>query len=191
MSTSLSQAAMWLVKQGAQQVVGEGEPRYWLYGEHQIPRDEYHRIVILILGDFSIAARKVIAKNFESQAKENGFRLLKVQPVGDKVQFLDGTGYLFTGYVASDVWAKTANQLSYALNGALVTFDSQPVSLVEAASLDAIWVAKEEIQEAADVTVKHGLDINYWPVIGAGIAIVSGGFLLYALLSKMFKGARA
>lgn len=188
--TSLSQAALWLVNQGAQKAFGP-EPRQWLYGDAAIPVNEYRRIVILVVGDYSITVRKAIAKNFEEQAKDAGFRLLKAQPVGEKVQFLESPAYLFTGFIAADAWPKTANYLSKNLDGALVTFDSEAVGPVESASLDALWIAGETVEKAGDVKVEHGLNINYWPLVGGAALVVSAGFLMYTLLSKVFKGAEA
>lgn len=188
---SLSQAALWLVNQGAQAAFGEEQTRVWLTGENLVPINEYRRIVILVVGDFSMDARKIIASNMEKQAENAGFRLLKVQPVGQEIDFFEAPAYLYTGYVASDVWPKTANELSSALSGARVTFDSIPVSLVEASSLDALWVSAEAREELQDVEVTHGLQINYWPILGATALIVSAGFLLHTILTKAFTRARA
>jgi hypothetical protein len=181
--TTLSQAALWLVNQGAQTALGP-EPRYWQYGTTMIPRNAYHQVVILVVGDYSISMQEAIPGVFEKQAKDAGFRLLKVQKAGGQIQFQGLPADLYVGFVSSDVWAKTANELSQALQGAPVVFDSQEVGPVEAASLDALWVATGAAGTVGEVQLTHGVKIDYWPLIGAGIALMSVSFLLYTIFQK-------
>lgn len=186
---TLSEAALWLINQGAQEALGPS-PRYWKYGATSIPRNQYHQIVILVVGDHSMSMLEAIPKNFESQARNAGFRLLKVQHAGGRVEFRGAPAHLFTGFVSSDVWAKPASALSLALYGAPVVFDSQAVGPIEASGLDTLWLAAGAIKSVGDVQVTHGLKINYWPIVGAGIALMSAGFLLYTILQKTVGSAK-
>ena len=106
--------------------------------------------------------------------------------------FAHGAIFVFTGFVASDVWAKTGNELSQVLNGAPLVWDSQEVGLAEAASLDALWIAAGELEkEVSDIKITPDIQINYWPLVGGAALLLSAGLLLHTIFSKAFKGARA
>jgi hypothetical protein len=152
--------------------LGIDQNRYWQWGDTPVPRDAYHQVVILVMGDYSPAVLAAIPATFELKAKDAGYRLLKVVPTGEPIGFGSYTARLYTGYAASDVWEKPVSDLSDALVGAPVVIDSQPVGLAEKAALDALWVSKG----AKLPEVEHVMKLNLG--LAAGLAAILGVTLL-------------
>jgi len=160
--------------------VGIEKDRYWQWGSSPLPRDQYHRVVFYVYGDYSPAMLAAMPATFEEKAKLAGFRLLKVERIGEDNLLGSMPGILFSGYGASDVYDKTVGDLSKALMGAPTVIDSEPVGLAERAALDALWISKG----AKLPKVEHEIDVRFG--IAAGVAaILAVGLILWMTVSRI------
>jgi hypothetical protein len=175
--TDWKNALQWMIDAGTEEALGP-KTRYWLWGSRILPREEYHQAVILVPGEYSSGMLKAMPKVMEDKASNAGFRLLKVRMVGGPRDFEGTTAYMFVGYAASDIWEKPISELGDALFGAPVVIDSEPVGLVEAGTLDGLWVAR-----GAAPDIKTKVQVNPWPLIGAGVAILAAAGLVFGAVS--------